>query len=138
MKRFLLLSAAICLCTAACAQVEFHRSADKARRIADEKGLPVFVDLYADWCGPCRDMEATVFSRKEVGEFMSQHFVALKIDIESATGQALAAKYNIRSIPTFMVLDTQGNLLGITSGGRPARTFLRDMQTILDGIKENR
>ena len=59
------------------AQVKFEtKSTDAVREMAVRQGKLVFIDLYADWCPPCRMMEREVFSRKDVGEFMDQRFVA--------------------------------------------------------------
>ena len=64
---------------AAQAQVKFEtKSTDAVREMAVKTGKLVFIDLYATWCPPCRTMEREVFSRKDVGDFMEQHFVAAK------------------------------------------------------------
>ena len=73
---------------AAQAQVKFEtKSTDAVREMAVKQGKLVFIDLYADWCPPCRAMEREVFSRKDVGEFMDQRFVAAKYDTDKTTGR---------------------------------------------------
>ena len=62
---------------AAQGQVKFEtKSTDAVREMAIKSGKLVFIDLYASWCPPCRMMEREVFSRKDVGDFMQQRFVA--------------------------------------------------------------
>lgn len=75
---------------AAQAQVKFEtKSTDAVREMAIKQGKLVFIDLYASWCPPCRMMERQVFSRKDVGEFMDQRFVAAKYDTDKTTGREL-------------------------------------------------
>ena len=68
-------------------------------------------------------MERDVFSKKEVGDFMDEYFVAAKYDIDKPTGKALAGKHGIRSIPTYLVFNTEGDLLGKITGSMPAEEF---------------
>jgi thioredoxin 1 len=98
---------------AAQAQVKFEtKSTDAVREMAIKQGKLVFIDLYASWCPPCRMMERQVFSRKDVGEFMDQRFVAAKYDTDKATGRELMKKYGSGAIPLYLVFDTRGELLG--------------------------
>ena len=117
---------------AANAQVRYtDKNLDAVREEATQQNKLVFIDLYATWCGPCKNMERNVFSQPEVGDFMAQHFIAAKYDIDKPTGSALAKKYGIRSIPTFLIFDTEGTLLGQITGGMPADDFIRAVEEIL-------
>ncbi len=103
---------------AAQAQVKFEtKSTDAVREMAVKTGKLVFIDLYATWCPPCRMMEREVFSRKDVGDFMEQHFVAAKYDVDKTTGKELLKRYGSGAIPLYLVFDTQGELLGRIQGG---------------------
>ena len=102
---------------AAQAQVKFEtKSTDAVREMAVKTGKLVFIDLYATWCPPCRTMEREVFSRKDVGDFMEQHFVAAKYDVDKTTGKELLKRYGSGAIPLYLVFDTQGELLGRIQG----------------------
>ena len=76
-------------------------------------------------------MERDVFSKKEVGDFMDEYFVAAKYDIDKPTGKALAGKHGIRSIPTYLVFNTEGDLLGKITGSMPAEEFTAALRKII-------
>lgn len=122
---------------AAPAQVRFHTgSLDAVRSEAVQKGKLVFIDIYTTWCGPCKQMDRDVFSRRDVGDFMDEQFVCARYDGEQETGAALAQRYGVDAVPTFLIFNIEGELLGRTSGARTAGEFLRDMRTLLDKLRE--
>ncbi|MDE6515199.1 MAG: DUF255 domain-containing protein, partial [Bacteroidales bacterium] len=50
-----------------------------------EQGLPVkkiFVDVYTDWCGWCKRLDATTFANPEIIKYMNEHFIAVKLNAE--------------------------------------------------------
>jgi thioredoxin 2 len=64
----------------------------------EQNDIPVVVDFWAEWCGPCKIM-APVYER--VAAELEPEFRFLKVDTEAEP--TLAAKYGIRSIPTLML-----------------------------------
>lgn len=60
---------------------------------------PVLIDFWASWCGPCKMMSPVI---DEIAEEMGDRIKVCKINIDEE--QNLAVKYNVMSIPTFIVL----------------------------------
>jgi len=77
--------------------------------IIDQK-VPVLVDFYADWCGPCKSMAPIL---KQLKAELKDSIIIIKINVD--TNQALAAKYQVRGVPTFMVFK-QGKQIWRQSG----------------------
>ncbi|NLA75425.1 MAG: thioredoxin fold domain-containing protein [Deltaproteobacteria bacterium] len=71
---------------------------------------PVILDVYADWCLPCRHMEKTVFNKLEVVE-LSKKFTTLRLDItrKQPEQEGIRARYSIDGAPTIIFFDKQGN-----------------------------
>jgi len=64
-----------------------------------ESDLPVLVDFYADWCGPCKMMAPVV--EELAGEYEGKFKIGkLNVDEEPNT----AEKYRVMSIPTMLVI----------------------------------
>lgn len=87
---------------------------------AKREGKPVFVDVYATWCGPCRYMNKMVFTKRKVGAFYNDNFISVKIDAEKGEGKALARKFGVTAYPTLVFLNAKGEVVINEEGARTA------------------
>ncbi|UOU96857.1 thioredoxin family protein [Chryseobacterium daecheongense] len=98
----------------------------KARK---EKKI-VFIDAYASWCGPCKMMEKNVFTKKSVGDYFNTNFVNARFDMEKGEGRDIAAKYGVRSYPTYLFLNGDGELVSQNYGYMEESLFLSMAQDV--------
>ena len=91
-------------------------SFDEVLSLAQKENKLVFVDAYTDWCGPCKAMSKNIFPKGSVGKFFNEHFVSTKINMEKGEGKALGLRYNVRSYPTLLFVDSEGTLVHKVAG----------------------
>ncbi len=102
---------------------------------AQQESKPVFIDFYADWCAPCKELDKQTYSTPEVVA-LSKQFVMLKVDLTSSEdplAENLRKKYQARGVPTLVFLTPDGkeiaNLRG--TGFESKDVFLKKMTLAL-------
>lgn len=98
---------------------------------AKKENKLVFIDVYTSWCGPCKKMVAEVFPRKEIGTLFNTSFVNYKIDAEKGEGIEIAKKFGVRSFPTYLFVNGDGDLVYRTGGYMPPVAFMQEADIAL-------
>ncbi|MBE5840363.1 MAG: thioredoxin [Butyrivibrio sp.] len=87
--------------------------------------IPVLVDFYADWCGPCKMMMPVVEKMAEVYDGK------IKVGkVNSDEENNLAAKYGIMSIPSFLIFKN-GEVVDSATGAMPADALAKKLDAVL-------
>ena len=93
--------------------IEIPSAADFDRIVA-QSSLPVVVDYWAPWCGPCRMVAPEI---KKVAERQAGRFLVVKVNTEALPD--LGERFGIRSIPTLAIF-MDGKEVARSAGARPA------------------
>ncbi len=96
-----------------------------ALKHAKELHKPVFIDFYADWCTPCKQMEKYAFNDEEVYTHINNNFVAVKVNVEYFTGMDIADQFHIKTYPTIIILDQRGREKGRVTGYQTTKELLQ-------------
>ena len=88
---------------------------------------PVLIEFSAEWCGPCKAMVPIL---QEVAKKVGDKATILKIDVDK--NRAIASKYAIRSVPTFMLFQN-----GKIQWQAPGMQSAHSLVNLLEGAAAN-
>ncbi len=108
----------------------------KALEKAKAENKLVFVDTYTSWCMPCKYMANTIFPKSEMGEYLNPRFVCVKYNTEEGEGAEIMKRYEISAFPTFLILNTEGEVQHkIVGGSETAKDFIK---RVAEGLDEDK
>lgn len=90
---------------------------------------PVFVDIYADWCGWCKRLDQEVFTQASVARMLNDNFVPVKVDGDKEPD--FSQNYAIEGLPTMLVLEADGSEIGRIAGYKTAEALQKELTEIL-------
>lgn len=97
---------------------------------AREEKKTIFVDVYTQWCGPCKKVARDVFPQEKMGEYFNPHFINYKVDAESPEGKQFVKQYPVTVYPTFFFIGEDGKVIHKFFGGKEVEGFLKEAKML--------
>ena len=132
----------VAACIAPCFAAEgWLTDMDAAKKEAAEQKKDLMIEFTgSDWCPPCMQLRANVFSKPDFQKEAQKNFVLLELDYPrskeqsaevKAANQKLAEQYGVTGFPTVVFADASGKPFGGCVGGRPREDVMKAMQDAL-------
>ena len=112
----------------------FHGTWEEALAEAKKQQKIIFVDAYAQWCGPCKRMAKNVFTHEKVGEFYNDNFINLKLDMENGEGLKFRRNYPVSAFPTLFYIDSAGEIVHKQKGAQQVDGFIKLGKMVLGKV----
>ena len=125
LKRIVLLAATALLLAPQAFAGPWLKSLPAAQKKAQEDDQIIFVDMFADWCGWCHQLEQTVFPSETFQKATVNH-VLLRLNTEDGSdGTRLAQQFQVNSLPTSVLLTPDMAVVGVIKGFLPAEPMAK-------------
>ena len=100
---------------------------DDFAEVAERSPVPVLVDLWATWCGPCRMVSPAL---ERIATARAGRLKLVKVDVDAAP--RLSQRFEVRAVPTLMVL-RDGKVLARQPGAAPEPALISWLDGVLGG-----
>lgn len=127
MKNYLVLLACCCAALAQAADpssISFNGSLNAAKEKACLEKKLLILQFTAKWCQPCKVMDREVFADPAVRQFVDQHLVVYKVDVDEPANRRLRNEYQISALPTTVLLRASGSILSRVEQNFSPETFI--------------
>src|SRR5215831_19214433 len=118
---------------AAAADLHWYSALEEASSAAIKVNKPMFLDFWADWCGPCKQMEKNLYSNEAFAK-AADGFVLVRINFDKKT--ELVRKYGVEGLPTVVFTDSYGSELIRHRGFLDVKPFIELMKALPRDVAE--
>jgi thioredoxin 1 len=100
------------------------RQWEQTLQLAKKRKQLIFVDAFAVWCGPCKDLKIQTFTDPKVAAYFNSHFINVSMDMEKGDGLKFADHYGVDSYPTLLFINGNGQIVNKSEGFLDAAELL--------------
>lgn len=126
--------------------IEFENalSWEQVKSKAKDENKYIFVDVFATWCGPCKQMDREVYTDPKIAEHTKAKFISIKVQMDSTenddeyiqswynTAQQMNKEFQFQGYPSFLFFDPGGNLIYRDVGYKSVPEFLILLNLVSD------
>lgn len=110
---------------------------EQVKEKAKKENKYIFIDAFATWCGPCKQMDRDVYSNDSVGAVLNEHFISVRVQMDKTNkdneeikkwyddAEMLEKEYLVTGFPTFVFLSPEGIITNKASGFKPVPKFIQ-------------
>lgn len=96
----------------------------------------IFLDVFATWCKPCKQMEEKVYTVDSIGNFINEHFISVKVQIDTnkkdnenirqwyQVASQIEREYKVSVLPTYLFFAPSGKIINREQGTKSISDFL--------------
>ena len=97
--------------------IVWYTNYDEAVNLAQKAHKPILVDIWADWCVACLEMEETTWKNPDVIKILNEKYISVKLDFSSSTASvdALVERWQIMGLPAMIIFNKDLNFAGAPS-----------------------
>ncbi len=110
-----------------------QNSFDEILDAAEKESKHIFIDFFATWCSPCKQLDKVTYKDPQVIEFLNG-IIPVKYDAEKGEGKILAERFRVKAFPTLVLLASDGTEIDRHVGYLDPEDFLETMQNYQKGI----
>lgn len=119
-------------------EVETPEQMESAQKKASDQMLMLFVDVYANWCGPCKVMDREVYTDPAVAEYMNANYISVRMDGETDYGRVYAAEQKLEGYPSMFIFSDDGERVSRIMGFTPPEELISSLKASNEGYKKIR
>src|SRR5882724_10807680 len=109
---------------------------EQVKEKAKAENKYIFIDCFATWCGPCKQMDRDVYPKENVGNYMMGSFISVRVQMDTskkdeeevknwyAAAHVIQEKYKITALPSFLFFSPAGELVHEAIGAMSADEFI--------------
>ncbi|MBO9573987.1 MAG: thioredoxin family protein, partial [Chitinophagaceae bacterium] len=110
----------------------------QVKQKAKQENKHIFLDVFATWCGPCKEMDKRVYVNDTVGDFFNSRFISVKVQTDQTQNdgeqvkkwyedaQVISKQYRVLSLPTFIFLSSNGSIVHKALGFHNVEKFISE------------
>lgn len=108
----------------------------------------IFVDCFATWCRPCKIMDREVYSNDTIGNYMNEHFISIKIQIDTTDHDNDSVKnwykiaayfqkeFSVKAMPSLLFFSPEGNIVHKDIGVKSVQQMMKLATYSMDSTKQ--